>query len=284
MPPSLRVLCAWILGSVCLSSSLLGCTPPSAALKTVAEQNQQNVGALSKDVQTLLLIYEPLLKATGESLMFQHIAHLEAELIAIVGPPTLELKAEDWDTAFKLAADSYVGRKLKFAERYQQVKTSPPAKADDIEAIQFQEGWIYSAVNNPEFTPQKAHDILKTLLELRRSNQNGEDYNYYEEAERRLLPYDPALAFKRNTLTSADAVLTALQQEISQELDLAVAYAQAVAAYSQSEIDMGSAVRSLDGSQITQLLTDLSTKYISNQLYRTATVTLLTKGTAFLMK
>jgi len=64
MPPSLRVLCAWILSGLCLGSSLLGCTPPSAALKTVAEQNQQNVGALSKDVQTLLLIYEPLSEST----------------------------------------------------------------------------------------------------------------------------------------------------------------------------------------------------------------------------
>jgi len=260
--------------------NLQGCSAPANAVKPVAEQNQQNVGALSKNVQVLLGLYEPLLKASGDALIFQHLGKVEAELIAVVGPAPLPPKASNWDEAFTKAANTFIGRKSKFMTRYQHVKSALARGMGDEELhrLKVREGWVYTAVTNPSFSTAKAHSLVKTLSELRRTNETGAETTFYEEAERRLSIYDPKLVHIRNTIIGAEKLLDGLKTEINKELDMAHAYSQAMVSYAQSEIDLKNAVRNIDPKEVNGILQSVGSKYISDPQQRNSAINMLTQG------
>ncbi len=267
-----------LLAAVLLN--LQGCSAPVGAVKPVAEQNQKNVGALSKNVQVLLELYAPLLKASGDSLLYQHMGKVEAELIAVVGPAPLPPKANNWDDAFTKAANSYLGRKGKFGARYQRVKVAIARGVgqDELDRLKIQEGWVYTAATNPGFSTTKAHDLVKTLSELRRTNESGAETTFYQEAERRLTMYDPKLGHIRSTIDGAEMLLDGLKTEINKELDMAHAHSQALVSYADSAIDMKNAVRSIDPTQVSGLLKSVGEKYISDPQQRDSAISMLTKG------
>lgn len=260
--------------------NLQGCSAPVSAVKPVAEQNQQNIGALSKNVQVLLDLYEPLLKASGDSLIFQHLGKLEAELIAVVGPAPLPPKADNWEDAFTKAANTFIGRKSKFMARYQHVKSALARGMGEAEInrLKIREGWVYTAIANPSFSPTKAHQLVKTLSELRRTNETGAETTFYEEAERRLSPYDPKLVHIRNTIIGAEKLLDGLNTEINKELDMATAHSQALVSYTQSEIDMKNAVRSIDQKDVNGILQAVGSKYIEDPQQRNSAIRMLMQG------
>ncbi len=257
-----------------------GCSAPVNAVKPVAEQNQQNLGALSKNIQVLLGLYEPLLKASGDSLIYQHLGKLEAELIAVVGPAPLEVKSDNWEDAFTQAANTFLGRKSKFMARYQHVKSSLARGMgeQELEQLKIREGWVYTALANPSFTTATAHELVKTLSDLRRSNESGAETTFYEEAERRLTPHDPKLAYIRQTIIGAEKLLEGLQTEINKELDMAHAHSQALVSYAQSEIDLNNAVRDIDPQEVNGLLQSVGSKYITDPQQRNAAIGMLTQG------
>ncbi|MDM8545030.1 hypothetical protein [Candidatus Venteria ishoeyi] len=260
---------------------LQGCSAPTAAVKPVAEQNMQNLNALTANSHLLQQVYEPLLTSIGNALIIDYITTMEAEMIAVVGPPVLSPKAKDWEQAFKKVRNTFFNKRAKFFERYQHVKSSLERgiSEQDRRKLMIKEGWIYSAVQDAEFTPKKAHDLLKTLKELRRSNnKQGRDNIYYKEAERRLSRYDAKLAYYTQSTLASLQLLNGLQREINEELDLARTHGQAILAYTQSEINMKSTIRNIDQKEVASLLGVLGNKYIDDEFYRNAAVNLLTKG------
>jgi hypothetical protein len=261
---------------------LQACGGPSVeALRPVAQQNQQNIQALSQNVQTLLSLYEPLLQASGDALMFQHIARIQSEMIAVVGPPTLPIKGNTWDEAFEKSGQSFVGKKGKFNERFQSVKTTLQRGIDAAETAQLQqrEGWIYTAAANPSFTPQQAHELLKTLNELKRTAGDGQAKVFYNEAISRLLPHDPNLAFRKQAIDGAIILLDALRQEMNNQLQMLNSHSQALIYYSESDIDISGSFKGLlDSEEVGGLLNQLGTKYIKDPDQRQAAMNLLTSG------
>jgi hypothetical protein len=271
-----------------LSCTLLlqACSPSTTALKPVVEQNKQNMGALSQNVKVLLELYEPLLTATGNTLIFQYIARLEVEWIAVVGPSVLPLKADTWEEAFNLSANSFMGKRYKFKERYDLTKLALARglNEDERRAVRQKEGWVFNALSDPSFTPQKAHSLLKTLGELRKSNVGGKDNTFYQEAERRLLPYSPRLENVRGSIGAAIELMEGLKYEIYYSLEVSAIHSQALANYAQSEMNLTQSLQNIDGNAITSLLTALSGKYIKNPEYREAAVKMITQGGQHLLK
>ncbi|MEY3218880.1 MAG: hypothetical protein RIT27_237 [Pseudomonadota bacterium] len=257
-----------------------GCAPAGGALKPVAAQNQQNLAAMARNVHLLLHIHETLLKAASDTLLFQQIAKTEAELIAVVGTPQLPLKSEKWEDAIEKSAKTFIGRKSKFTERFQYVKSSLARglSSEEMQQLSAKEGWIFSALTNPNFTPQKAHETLKVLSELRRTNETGKDSIFYEEATRRLKVFDARLEYVENTIKAAETLLGALKQELLKELDRAFAHSQSFVNYAQAEIDPESALRHFASDSLNEIITALANKYVENPVIRKAAVSLLMKG------
>ncbi len=275
--PQLPIFYLLIVG---LLVNLQACSAPANAVKPVADQNQHNIAALSKNVQVLLSLHEPLLKASGDSLIFQHLGKVEAELIAVVGPAPLPPKADNWEQAFTQAAQTFIGRKSKFIQRYQHVKSALARGIGDTELhrLKIREGWVYSAITNPSFTPEKAHELVKTLAELRRTNETGAETTFYEEAERRLSLYDPKLQHIRSTIAGAEILLAGLKNEINKELDMALAHSQVIVSYAQSEIDLKNTVRSIDQQDVNSVLQAVGSQYIEDPQQRDSAISMLLHG------
>lgn len=260
---------------------LAGCAPTTGALKSVATQNQQNLTIMSRNIHLLLSIHETLLKAASDTLLFQQIAKTEAELIAVVGTPQLPLKSDNWEDAIEQAGKTFIGKKSKFLERFQYaqsvvlVTNIPPEK---LQLLSIKAGWMFTALKNKEFTPQKAYETLKILSDLRRKNETGKDSIYYEEASRRLRSFDTRLEHIENTIKAAQTLLGALKQELLKELDLALNFSQSFVNYTQAEIDPESTLRHFAGNLLNEFITTLADKYIESPMLRKAAVSLLMKG------
>jgi hypothetical protein len=259
---------------------LAGCAPAGGALKPIATQNQKNLAALARNVHLLLSIHETLLNSASNTLLFQQIAKTEAELIAVVGTPQLPLKSTSWEQAITQSANTFIGKKSKFLERFRYLQSVlaaniPPEK---LQQLSIKEGWLFTALKNKEFTPQKAHDTLKVLSDLRRTNETGKDSIFYEEATRRLKVFDPRLEHLENTIKAAHTLLNALKQELLKEIDLAFSHSQAFVHYAQAEIDPQSTLRHFASNTLNEFVNGLADKYIESPLLRKAAVSLLMKG------
>jgi hypothetical protein len=257
-----------------------GCAPATGALKPVAMQNQQNLAAMSRNIHLLLSIHETLLKAASDTLLFQQIAKTEAELIAVVGTPQLPLKSDNWEDAIEQAGKTFIGKKSKFTERFQYIKSSLSGKLspDETQQLSIKAGWMFTALKNKEFTTQKAYETLKILSDLRRTNETGKDSIYYEEASRRLRGFDTRLEHIENTIKAAQTLLGALKQELLKELDLALNFSQSFVNYTQAEIDPESTLRHFASNTLNEFITTLAGKYIESPILRKAAVSLLMKG------
>jgi len=235
---------------------------------------------MARNVHLLLHIHETLLKAASDTLLFQQIAKTEAELIAVVGTPQLPLKSEQWEQAVDKASKTFVGRKSKFTERFQYVKSSLARglSPEEMQQLSAKEGWMYTALTNPDFTTQKAHETLKVLSELRRTNETGKESIFYEEATRRLKVFDARLEYVENTIKSAEILLSALKQELLKELDLAFTHSQSFVNYAQADIDPESTLRHFTNDGLNEIINALANKYIESPVLRKAAVSLLMKG------
>jgi|JFJP01.1.fsa_nt_gi hypothetical protein len=259
---------------------LAGCGPAGGALKPVATQNQQNLAVMARNIHLLLGIHETLLKAASDTLIFQQLAKTEAELIAVIGTPQLPLKSTNWKEAITRSSNTFIGKKSKFLERFQYIESVlaaniPPEK---LQQLSIKEGWLFTALQNKEFTPQKAHDTLKILSDLRRTNETGKDSIFYEEATRRLKTFDPRLEHLENTIKAAHTLLNALKQELLKELDLAFSHSQAFVHYAQAEVDPQSTLRHFASNTLNEVMNGLADKFIENPLIKKAAVSLLMKG------
>jgi len=260
---------------------LTGCVAPSSgALKPVAAHNQQNLAALARNIHLLLSTHEILLKAASNTLLYQQLAKTEAELIAVVGTPQLPLKSTSWKEAITQSSTTFIGKKAKFLERFQNLKAQlatnlPPEKRQQLS---IKEGWIFSVLTNKDFTPQHAHETLKALSDLRRSNDTGKEGVFYEEAMRRLKSFDPRLEYFENTTKAAHTLLAALKQEVLNELDLAFLHSQAFVNYTKAEIDPQSTLQHFASNTLNEVISSLADRYIENPLLKKAAVSLLMKG------
>ncbi len=258
---------------------LAGCGA-GAALKPVATQNQQNLAVMARNVHLLLGIHETLLKSASDTLIFQQLAKTEAELIAVVGTPQLPLKSKSWEEAITQSSHTFIGKKSKFLERFQYIQSVlaanvPPEK---LQLLSLKEGWMVRVLTNKELTPQKAHETLKVLSDLRRTNETGKDSIFYEEATRRLKNFDPRLEYLENTIKAANTLLGALKQELLKELDLAFSYSQSFVNYAQAEVDPQSTLRHFANNSLNEVINSMADKFIESPIIKKAAVSLLMKG------
>jgi hypothetical protein len=268
MPFARFIQCSgWLAASLLLA----GCMPPAQALKPVATQNQENIAALSTNAQVLLSLYEPMLQASADAVIKLHIGKTRSDLIAVVGPPNLPPPDENWDELFENKKEN----KEKYYERYHYVRAALARgiSDDDSQKLKQQEGWIYNAAADPNFTPPAAHALLKDLADVRKSH--SDDNEFFRRAETRMLPHDPVLQQHRQAADAALLVLNALKQEIANEVATARLHSQALLQFAGSEVDLREAAGNLDKTQIYGVLGKLSQAYIKNPLLREAALRLL---------
>lgn len=269
-------------------SAISGCASISSDLKPVITQNQDNVGKLVTNVGTLMGLYEPLLDAGTNSMIYQHIGKVTQEITAVVGSPALSPPSLDqsWQMRFDDAAKKYaIARQEKYLERYQFVKSAVARRVapEDLEKLKNQEGWIYSAAMNPDFSPVKAHEILRKLANLKLSYSEDEQ-RYYQEAETVLSNYDPALQALKETISSAKILLGGLKSDINTQLVTAATDAQTIAAAStdNSTIKLGesitAAITDVKPEEIKAVLDQLSQQYLNKPTFREGAIDLLIKG------
>lgn len=274
-----RVRVAVICG---LLITVAACTPPSKALKPVAEQNQDNIAVLSNNINVLLALYEPLLQASAQATLYQHIGKVQQEIIAVVGPPMLPAPQSDWATLFEQAALKPIPKREKYFERYQLAKLANERglEQDELAHIKRKEGWIYNAATDSQFTPVVAHDLLKTLLDLRQEHGNTDIF--YQEATRLLMVYDPKLSVYSETVEAAFTLLDGLKQELQNQITTANIHAQAFAGFTASEVDVQQAVKAaaggMDSQQLIQVLDALSQKYLEQPTLQDAAVEFLSNN------
>jgi hypothetical protein len=261
---------------------LSGCTAPTKSLRPIAEQNQENLGALSTNVRTVLALYEPLLQATTQSILYQHIGKIEQEMIAVIGPAIFPISEEaTWEFLFDKAANSPSAHRDKYLERYRLAKSAYERglEPNDLERLKRQEGWIYNAANRPDFTPITAHNLLKQLQEFRK--QAGEDRDlYFKQAYHLLALYDPKIAVYQEINDSANQILNGLKQELQDQLNTAHLHAQSIGHFANSEADIQQVIKTtaggMDSAQLMQVLDALSQKYLNQATMRDAAVEFLT--------
>jgi len=276
---------AALLSALWALSLLAGCSTPTQNLKPIAEQNQQNINALTTNVDTLIALYEPLLQASTKSLIYQHIAKTEQELIAVVGAPMLPAPSasDSWETLLERAANYPIPRREKYLPRFRWVKSAlergvEPAELDKLKR---DEGWIYTAAADPNFTPQTAHELIKRLNTLAKNNRDN-IATFYAEAELQLVPYDSKLIHYRQASQAAQDLLMGLKQEISFELATASLHGQAITGFVASSPTATQTLKAVAGGMNTQELTavlnKLSEKYLQNASYKEGAIDLLTQG------
>lgn len=270
-------------------SFLSGCASVSSDLKPVAVQNQENVDKLITNVGTLMGLYEPLLDAGTQSMIYQHTGKVVQEMTAVVGSPALAAPSLDqtWQYRFEDAAKKYaIARQEKYLERYQFVKSAVARRIsqEELENLKNKEGWIFSAAMNPDFTPQKAHEILKKLANLKLS-YSEEDQRYYQEADVVLSPYDPSLQALKQTISSAKTLLGGLKTDINTQLTSAATDAQAITKSVTTESLSGkwgetitTAITDIKPDEIKGVLDQISQQYLNQPTFREAAIDLLIKG------
>ncbi|MDM8560946.1 hypothetical protein [Candidatus Parabeggiatoa sp. HSG14] len=278
----------YILYMGCLIITLMGCSFSPQTLKPVALQNQQNVNELTTHVGILLALYEPLLIASSNAMIYQQIGNTQLEIVSVVRPSLL-IADKTWDTLFEQAAKKYSNvRRAKYLERYRFVRAALARGVgeSELEKIKYNEGWIYQAATDANFTPQKARELLKTLSTLKRINKNNAQY--YQEAEQQLLPYDPILASRRESIKSTQILLNALKTDFNRQLNLANTLAHSIATFSKVERPLKSTfhaiITGIDKSKIRTVLSKLSDRYIKNGKVKSKAINLLTGGLSDFVK
>jgi hypothetical protein len=276
MPKSLLLI---VISFSCLQA----CTPSSETLKPVALQNQQNLTALSNNTQVMLAFYEPLLTSAGNTLIYQTLGKLEQEMIAVVGAAQLPPDpTHTWENLFNTSAQTALGKRDKYLERYTLVRSTLArgVEEDDLLRLKQREGWIYTTASDPNFTPLKCHELIKSLSELRKTGKTGDAF--YSAAEALLAPIDPMLQMRRETVNQAKLLLAGLKQEITSQLHIANVHANAITHFAESQVDLDKTVEttrselaSLDFQKIDTTLSSLSKKFLNNPSYRDAAVSML---------
>lgn len=276
MPKPLLLI---VIGFSCLQA----CTPSSETLKPVALQNQQNLTALSNNTQVMLAFYEPLLTSAGNTLIYQTLGKLEQEMIAVVGAAQLPPDpTHTWEILFNNSSQTALGKRDKYLERYTLVRSTLArgVEEEDLLRLKQREGWVYTAASDPNFTPLKCHELIKSLSELRKAGKTGDVF--YSAAEPLLAPIDPMLQARRETVNQAKLLLAGLKQEITSQLHTANVHANAITHFAESQVDLDKTVEttrselaSLDFQKIDTTLNSLSKKFLNNPSYRDAAVSML---------
>lgn len=252
------------------------CTAPIENLKPVAEQNQENITALAKNTQVLVSVYQTLLQASGETLINQYISQIAQEMVAVVGAPPLDLKAETWDNAFEQAG-SALGQ--SYQKRYQNIKTqlTPQIKDEQKAQLRYSQGWIFSTVNDLQFTPAVAFDLMGKILKFRTQYADNLD-EHFRLAENLLSPYDGKLVLYRQAVIGAEILLNALKQDIGQEIETAHVHSYLLSNYANNKTDFKATLTHVAKEDIQEVLTTLGERYIKKPSHREAAIKLLTTG------
>jgi len=274
-----------ILTLLLLAIIIQGCANAPETLKTTAQQNQENMTALSDNVQTLLQLYEPLLEAASNVLIYQRIGKIEQEMIAVVGPAVLPapLQNQTWTMLFQKAAQMPIPKREKYLERFHLVEAVMARGLDrkHLEEFKYTEGWIFEAGTNSNFTPQFAHDLLKSLNELR-NKHIGDNKDFYDAAMTILLPHDPILASYKHTIDNVNTLRKALAQEIEHGLKIADTHNQSFVNFANQETGVkkviSNAVSNIDKKKVREVLEELAKKHIKDSPFRDAAIDILTDG------
>ncbi|MCV6636725.1 hypothetical protein [Candidatus Albibeggiatoa sp. nov. NOAA] len=254
---------------------LAACTPASQALKPVAQQNQQNLAELANNIRVVLELYEPLLESNGEALIKQHIGKTRQEMFAVTGINFFPSPTDTWDSLFNMMPDHSLE---KYKQRYQYIKAALERglNAEESQQLKLKEGWIFTALADEDFTPQKARDLLDELTVAQHKK------HFYSEAEALLTPYDPILELRRNAITSAKSLLEGLKKQINQQLATASIHAQSITNFAKTKTNLqqtiNTAVADVDVAQLETTLDKLSQKYLDNPSYKDAAIDLMITG------
>lgn len=259
--------------------SASACSPPPQALKPVASQNQKNIVELSTNVRALIALYEPLLNAVGDTIIYQHIGKTRQELHAVANANVFAIpgkkQQDSWESLLKQLPPTI---DEKFLERYHLIKSALArgVSEKDLNRLKYQEGWIFTIATDTQFTPQKARKLLEKLDKLQ------DTHSYYTEAETLLTPYDPVLDLRRQAVNNAKQLLAGLKKQVNQQLATAGIHAQSVANFVGAEVDvektLKTAVSEVDLKELESILNQLSQKYLDNPSYQDAAIELLIKG------
>ncbi len=258
-----------------LALQLIACTPTSQALKPVAEQNQQNLAELANNIRVVLELYEPMLESNGETLIKLHIGKTRQEMFAVTGINFFPSPDDTWDGLFSMMPDN---SPEKYKQRYQYIKAALDRglNEEEREQLKLKEGWIFTALAEPHFTPQKARELLDELTIAQHKK------HFYIEAETLLTPYDPILDLRRNAITHAKELLGGLKKQINQQLATAGIHAQAITNFAKTRTNLqqtiNTAVAEVDTKQLESTLDKLSEKYLDNPSYKDAAIDLMITG------
>jgi hypothetical protein len=254
---------------------LMSCTPASQALKPVAQQNQQNLAELANNIRVVLELYEPLLESNGEALIKQHIGKTRQEMFEVTGINFFPSPTDTWDSLFKLMPDN---SPEKYQQRYQYIKAALDRglNEEERERLELKEGWIFTALGDATFTPQKARELLDEMTIAQHKK------HFYTEAETLLTPYDPILELRRNAITSAKMLVSGLKKQVNQQLATASIHAQAITNFAKTQANLqqtiNTAVADVDVAQLESTLDQLSKKYLDNPSYKDAAIDLMITG------
>jgi len=268
-----------------LAVIIQGCVSAPETLKTTAQQNQENMTALSDNVQTLLQLYEPLLEAASNVLIYQRIGKIEQEMIAVVGPAVLPAppKNQTWTMLFEKASRMPIPKREKYLERFHLVEAVIARGLDKkhLEEFKYTEGWIFEAATNPDFTPQFAHGLLNSLNELRKQYV-GDNKHFYSAAMTALLSYDHILISYKETIDNVNTLRKALAEEIEQGLKIADTHNQSFVNFANQNTGVkkviSNAVSNIDKEKVKEVLEELAKKHIKDSPFRDAAIDILTGG------
>jgi len=270
-----------------LAAIIQGCASAPETLKTTAQQNEQNMTALSDNVQTLVELYEPLLEAASNVLIYQRIGKIEQEMVAVVGPAIVPAppQSQTWSMLFQKASRMPIPKREKYLERFHLVEAVIARGLDKkrLEEFKYTEGWIFESATNPNFTPQFAHDLLKSLNELRKQHL-GDNKDFYDSAMTLLLPHDHILASYKQTIDNVNTLRKALAEEIEQGLKTANEHTLSFTHFANQSTTMNvkkvidNAVTNIDKEKVKEVLEELAKKHIKDSPFRDAAIDILTGG------
>ncbi len=268
--------CAGILALALAVASLPGCAP-TEAIQPVTRQNQQNIAALTHNVQALTLLAAPFIEESGKNLMIQRITTVLKEMVQVVGAPNNPAPTQPWQALFQQASPKYPA--AKFNERYEYARSavSRGLAERDTTRLRNTEGWVYVAAANADVTPAKIHALVTEVRKLDQEDLNA----YYSNALPLLLPYDPVLAYYSDAIAGVQELFTNLRNETTTQLQLAAQHSAMLNKFADTSVDASQMAQNINYEELFKILSPLGEKYIKNPTNRQAAIDLFSGGFGF---
>ena len=240
-----------------------GCIKIKSLAPTI-EAHQRNLNELSKNVAVSNRLNELFIEATVGVYLRKRLSVINNDFTVVLGRPE-ELLAVNvtWDILF--------AKKRRYKTGYDELTAAKMAGLSDEQRLKLSQkyGWIFSAVFDLAFTPDKAKQMQQTLTGLRARYLNDNPDQFADIATDLLQPYDGQLHYRAETTAGLRLLREALAVDLYASLRRGDKLNEAMLRAAETDISIAKTLGAISGSEeAKQLINGLAKKHIGDEHIR----------------